>query len=87
MDMFERRRVDIRCLQEIRYRGQGTRVKGGDMVERIKRRQKRSSNHLERGDIIEDVIEVKRLNEIMIKIAMVCGIKLTCLFCIDSATG
>ena len=28
--MFERRRVDIKCLQEVRYRGQGTRVYGGE---------------------------------------------------------
>ena len=28
-DMFKRRRVDIGCLQEDRYRGQGTRVYGG----------------------------------------------------------
>ena len=28
VDMFERRRVDIGCLQEVRYRGQGTRVYG-----------------------------------------------------------
>ena len=26
VDMFEKRRVDIRCLQEVRHRGQGTRV-------------------------------------------------------------
>ena len=30
VDMFERRRVDIGCLQEGRYRGQGTRVYGGE---------------------------------------------------------
>ena len=28
--MFERRRVDIKCLQEVRYRGQGARVYGGE---------------------------------------------------------
>ena len=26
VDMFQRRRVDIRCLEEVRYRGEGTRV-------------------------------------------------------------
>ena len=30
MDMFERRRADIRCLQDVRYRGQGTRVYGSE---------------------------------------------------------
>ena len=28
--MFERRKVDIGCLQEVRYRGQKTRVYGGE---------------------------------------------------------
>ena len=30
VDMFERRRVDIGCLQKVRYKGQGTRVYGGE---------------------------------------------------------
>ena len=30
MDKYERRRVDIGCLQEIWYGGQGTRVCGGE---------------------------------------------------------
>ena len=30
VDMFKRRRVDIGCLQEVRYRDQGTRVYGSE---------------------------------------------------------
>ena len=28
--MFERKMLDIGCLQEVRYRGQGTKVYGGE---------------------------------------------------------
>ena len=30
VDMFKRRRVDIKCLQKVRYRSQGTRGYGGE---------------------------------------------------------
>ena len=33
--MFKRRRVDIGCLQEVRYRGQGTRVYSMEVKEKF----------------------------------------------------
>ena len=52
MDMLERRTVDIGCIQEVRFRGQGTRVRRwGEvqvLVEWIRGGQKWSRDHGER---------------------------------------
>ena len=43
--MFERRRVDINCLQEVRYSGQGNRVYGGEEKYTIRGEQKWSRDN------------------------------------------
>ena len=84
MDMFERRRVDIRCLQEVSYRGQGTRVYGGE--EKYKFWWSRSEEGrngvriMVKENLVEEVIEVKGLDDRMVQIAMVCGRKILQVF-------
>ena len=77
VDMFERRRLYIRCLHEVRYRDQGTRVYGGK--EKYKfwwSGSEEGRNGVEimvKEDLVEEVIELKRLDARMMKIAVVCG--------------
>ena len=78
MDIFKRRRVDIVYLQEVRYWGQGTRVYGGE--EKCNFCWSKSEEGINGVGIVvkEDLvalIEVKRLDDRMIKSAMVCGRK------------
>ena len=83
MDMLERRRVDIRCLQEVRYRGQGTRVYGGEGKYKFWWRGSEEGRNgvgiMVKEDLVE-VIEVKRLDDRIMKIAMVCGRKILHVF-------
>mgnify|MGYP001794434594 CR=1 FL=1 len=64
--------VDIGYLQEVRYRGQGTRVYGGE--EKYKEGQIGVRIMVKEG-LVEEVIEIKRLDDRMMKMAMVCGRK------------
>ena len=79
MDMFERRRVDIGCLQEVREGGQETRVYRGE--EKYKfwwsgSEEGRNGEGIMVKDLVEEVIEVKILDDRMMKIAIVCKRKI-----------
>ena len=78
--MFERKRVDIGCLQEVRHRGQGTRVYGGEKKCKFwwnRSVEGRNGVGITVKEGLEDeVIEVKRLDDRMMKTAMVCGRKI-----------
>ena len=80
VDMFERRRVDIGCSQEVRYRDQGTRVYGGEEKYKFwwigSEEGRNGLGIMVNDDLVEEVIKVKRLNDRMMKIAMVCGRKI-----------
>ena len=87
--MLERRKVDIGCLQEVRYRGQGTRVYGGE--EKYKfwwSRLEEDRNEvgiIVKEDLVEQVIEVKKLYDRMMKVVMVCGRKIFHVFLVYSS--
>ena len=67
MNMLVKGRVDIGCLQEVRYRGQGTRVNKKE--EKYKLWWSRSEDGrngvgiMVKEDLLEEVIEVKRLDD------------------------
>ena len=67
VDMFKRRKVDIRCLQEVRYRGQGTRVYGGEEKYKFWWRESEEGRNgvgiIVKEDLVKEVIEVKRLDD------------------------
>ena len=84
VEMMARRRVDIACLQEVRYKGQGARVLGGG--ERYKfwwsggERGERGVGILVKEEHVEDVIEVVRIDDRLMKIQMVWGKKVVHVF-------
>ena len=84
MDMFERRRVDIGFLQKVSYRGQGTNVDKGEEKYKFwwsgSEEGRNGEGIMVKEDLGEEVIEVKRLNETMKKIAIVCGRKILRVF-------
>ena len=62
MDMFERRRVDVGCLKEVRYRVQGTKVYGDE--EKYKfwwSVSEEGRNGVGKEDLVQKMIEVKGL--------------------------
>ena len=84
VEMFRNRKVDIGCIQEVRYKGQGTRVYGDE--EKYKFWWSGSEGRangvgiMVRESLIEEVIDVKRFDDRMMKIAMVCGRKILHVF-------
>ena len=84
MDLFKRRKVDIGFLQEVRYRGQGTRVCGGEEKYKFWWRESVEGRNgvriIVKECIVEEVIEVKRLDEKMMKIVVVCRRKILHVF-------
>ena len=71
VDVFERRRVDIRFLQ-VRYGGKRTRVHGDEEKYKFWRSGSAEGRNevgiVVKEDLVEEVIEVKRLDDRMLKI-------------------
>jgi hypothetical protein len=79
VEMLTRRRVDICCVQEVQYKGEGCKVFGDD-TERYKfwwsgeKKEKRGGvGILLRGDLEKDVVEVQRMSSRIMSIKMILG--------------
>ena len=78
VEMLARRNVDICCVQETRYRGAGSKTIGSDK-ERYKfwwsgnKMSQSGVGILVREEMVEDVIEIKRTNDRIMKIKIVLG--------------
>ena len=78
VEMLARRRVDICCVQETRYRGAGTKTIGSGK-EQYKfwwsgnKTGQSGVGILVHSDMVDDVIEVKRTNERIMKVKIVLG--------------
>ena len=61
VNVFETRRVDIGCLQEVRYNGQGTRVYEGEEMFWWSGSDERKNGVeiIVKEDLVEEVIKVK----------------------------
>ena len=85
VEMLARRRVDICCVQEVRYKGVGTKTIGSDR-EKYKfwwsgnKTGRNGVGLLVRDEMVENVIEVKRTNDRIMKIKMVLGKKVVHVF-------
>ena len=85
VEMLARRRVDICAVQEVRYKAQGVRIYGSGN-ERYKfwwsggEERERGVGLLVREEWVENVIEVVRWNDRMMKIKMVGGKKVMHIF-------
>ena len=75
VEMLGRRKVDICCLQEVRYRDQGTRMVGSEhkFWWSEGRESRNGVGIMVREELVEDVTEVIRTDERLIKIKMVWG--------------
>ena len=84
---FERKSVDIGCLEEVRYWGQGIRIYGGEKKFwwSGSMEGRNGVGNMVKEDLAEEVIEVKRLDDRMMKIAMVCGRKILHVFSVYAA--
>ena len=84
VEMFKNRKVEIGCVQEVRYNGQGTRVYGDEEMYKFWWSGSESGRNgvgiMVREGLVEEVIEIKRMNDQMMKIAMVCGRKILHIF-------
>ena len=67
MDMFKRRRVDIRFLQQVRYRGQGTRVYRGEEKYKFwwsgSEEGRNGVGIMVKEDLVGEAIEITRLDD------------------------
>jgi exonuclease III len=77
VEMLARRRVDICCVQEVQYRGEGCRV-FGEEEERYKfwwsgeKKDKRGGiGILLREDLVKDVVEVQRMSSRIMSIKLI----------------
>ena len=64
-------------MQEVRYRDQGTRVYGGEEKYKFwwsgSEEGRNRVGIMVKEDSVEEVIELERLDDIMMKVAVVCG--------------
>lgn len=78
VEMLARRRVDVCCVQEVRYKNSGTTVVGTDQ-ERYKlwysgnRERTNGVGIFVKQDLVDSVIEVERYTDRIIKVEMVLG--------------
>ena len=84
VEMLARRRVDICCVQEVKYKGEGCRM-FGDGEERYKfwwsgGKGEDGVGILIREDLVEDVLQVDRINPRIIKMKIVMGRKVANIF-------
>ena len=79
MEMLRRRNVDICCLQEVRYRSQGTRMFGSEYKFWWNggTESRNGVGIMVKEELVEDVIEVIRIDDRLpvMKIKMVWGSK------------
>ena len=84
VDMFEWRRVGIGCLQEVRYRAQGTKVFGGEEKYKFcwsgSVEGRNGVGIMVKEDLVVEVFEVKRLNDRVMTIALKWGRKILYVF-------
>lgn len=85
VEMLAKRGVDICCVQQVRYRNEGCTVFGSN-EEKYKLWYSGNGEHevgiMVRYDLSEDVIEVQRFDNRMMKLKMVVGGGILQIFCI-----
>ena len=87
VDMLGRRNVDICCLQEVRYRGQGTRMFGIKHKYKFwwsgRRESRNGVGIMVREELVEDVIEVIKIDLRLMKIKIVWGRRIAQIFSVN----
>ena len=93
VEMLGRRKVDICCVQEVQYRGEGCRV-FGEGEDRYKfwwsgeKKDKRGGvGLLVREDLVQDVMEIQRLTTRIMSIKMLVGRKILQVFSVYAPQG